>query len=191
MQLKIFVALGLSALVTLTACNDNSDKKSGSSTPSDSSNAGEKPAATNNSTVRANINVTIGGGDMNGSYSAECRDACCSWGIAGNNTFGNQYSETGKGDKELSSVQLVVANVKEGNTQSKNFTLTVGFGKLFEGKEFNIRTDGGKSEGSGTVDISYSGDKATVTIKGVSKEGSTIDLKMECNKVMNPNNIGQ
>jgi hypothetical protein len=129
---------------------------------------------------------------MAGTYSATCKDGCCSWGIAGENVFGNQYSETGKGAKDLSSVQLIVDNVK-GNITTKEFTLTVGFGELFgkDTKTFNIDTRQGRSKGSGTVDLQYSGDKATVTIKGVSGEGPSIDLKMECNKVMTTKNLGQ
>ena len=129
---------------------------------------------------------------MAGNYTATCKDGCCSWGIAGENVFGNQYSETGKGPKDLSSVQLIVDNVK-GNTSTKEFTLTVSFGELFgkDSKSFNIDTRKGKTKGSGTLDLQYSGDKATVSIKGVSDEGPSIDLKMECNKVMTTQNIGQ
>jgi hypothetical protein len=129
---------------------------------------------------------------MAGSYTATCKNSCCSWGIAGENVFGNQYSETGKGPKELSSVQLIVDNVK-GNVTTKEFTLTVSFGELFgkDSKSFNVDTRKGRTQGSGTLDLQYSGDKATVSIKGVTAEGPSIDLKMECNKVMTTKNLGQ
>lgn len=129
---------------------------------------------------------------MAGIYSAICKDACCSWGIAGNNVFGNQFSETGKGPKELSSVQLIVDDVT-GNKSTNEFTLTVGFGELFgkDSKSFNIDTRNGHKKGSGTLDLQYSGDKATVSIKGVSAEGPSIDLKMECNKITTMKNLGQ
>jgi len=180
---------GFIALVLLISCNNNG-KSSGPA--SDSATETKTATAPDGSDVRSTINVTITGGDLNGNYTADCKEGCCSWGIAGDKVFGNQYSETGKGPKELSSVQLIVDEVT-GNKSTKEFTLTVGFGELLgkDSKSFNIDTRNGKNKGSGDLDLQYSGDKAVVTIKGVSAEGPSIDLKMECNKVMNPNNLGQ
>ena len=181
------------ALLLSTSCNNNTDRNSKTAgSPDSASTSNTQPSSSSTASEKASINVTITGGDMAGTYSATCKDGCCSWGIAGENVFGNQYSETGKGAKDLSSVQLIVDNVK-GNTTTKEFTLTVGFGELFgkDTKTFNIDTRQGRSKGSGTLDLQYSGDKATVTIKGVSGEGPSIDLKMECNKVMTTKNLGQ
>src|SRR5262247_3370376 len=150
------------ALLLATSCN-NTDKNSKTASSSDTTSATNDQSSTANTTSeKANINVTITGGDMAGSYSATCKDGCCSWGIAGENVFGNQYSETGKGAKELSSVQLIVDNVK-GNVSTKEFTLTVSFGELFgkDSKSFNIDTRKGRTQGSGALDLQYSGDKAT------------------------------
>jgi hypothetical protein len=190
---KDLLCVAAIALLMATSCNNNTDGNSKTASSSDSaSTTNTQPSSTSTASEKASINVTITGGDMAGTYSATCKDGCCSWGIAGENVFGNQYSETGKGAKDLSSVQLIVDNVK-GNTTTKEFTLTVGFGELFgkDTKTFNIDTRQGRSKGSGTVDLQYSGDKATVTIKGVSGEGPSIDLKMECNKVMTTKNLGQ
>lgn len=190
MRNKNSLLIALATFFFLAACNDNGNNTDASQ-PTDS--AGAKASSTETaSDVRSTIHVTITGGDMNGSYEAVCKEGCCSWGIAGNNVFGNQYSETDKGPKELSSVQLIVDDVT-GDKSTKEFTLTVGFGELFgkDSKSFNIDTRSGKNKGSGTLDLKYSGDKATVTIKGVSAEGPSIDLTMECNKVMNQNNLGQ
>jgi hypothetical protein len=106
--------------------------------------------------------------------------------------FGNQYSETGKAPKELSSVQLIVDDVT-GNKSTKEFLVTVSFGELFgkDSKSFNIDTRKGNQKGSGTLDLQYGGEKAVVSIKGVSAEGPSIDLKMECSKVLTMQNIGQ
>ena len=181
-------------MLTLAACNENSNKGSNDADSTGSTETqSDDTKANTNATVRANIKVTITGGDMNGTYTAECKDACCSWGIAGNNVFGNQYSEAGKGANELSSVQLVVDDVTAGSKSTKEFMLTVSFGELFgeNSKSFNINTTKGNQKGSGTVDLKYEGEKATVVIKGTSIEGPAIDLTIECNKVLTAQNIGQ
>lgn len=190
MRNKRPLLFGFTAIILLASCNNSGTTTS--STKTNDSTGTTKAAASNESSAKSTINVTITGGDMNGTYNAVCKEGCCSWGIAGDKVFGNQYSETGKGPKELSSVQLIVDDVT-GNKSTKEFTLTVSFGELFgkDSKSFNIDTRKGKNSGSGTLDLQYSGDKATVTIKGTSAEGPAIDLKMECNKVMTPNNIGQ
>ena len=191
MRNKKSLLIGFAAIVLLASCN-NSGKTTDASETTDSNSTKTTMSSSNESAAKSTIDVTITGGDMNGSYNAVCKEGCCSWGIAGDKVFGNQYSETGKGPKELSSVQLIVDDVTA-NKSTKEFTLTVSFGELFgkDSKSFNIDTRKGNSKGSGTLDLQYSGDKATVTIKGTSAEGPAIDLKMECNKVMNPNNLGQ
>jgi hypothetical protein len=190
------IVFSFATLFLLSACNNDKAGADTASKPADSS--ATTPATTANASTadkaeRASINLALSGGDMAGSYSAICRDACCSWGIAGDNVFGNQYSETGKGPKELSSVQLIVDDVKQGNKSTNEFTLTVSFGELFgkDSKSFNIDTRKGKKEGSGKLDLQYEGEKAVVTIKGTSKEGPAIDLKMECRKVTTAANLGQ
>jgi hypothetical protein len=184
------LALAAAATIFFAACG-GADTKSAD----DTSTTSESAASSSNTDKpeKATINVTITGGGLAGSYSAVCKDGCCSWGIAGENVFGNQYSETGKGPKELSSVQLIVDDVKQGSKTTKEFMMTVSFGELFskDGTSYNINTRKGASEGSGTLDVQYSGNKATVTIKGVSKEGPSIDLKLECNNVMSSTNLGQ
>lgn len=191
MRNKKSLLIGFTAIILLASCNNSNGKTSDGSKASDSADT-KTTSSQSGSEARSNINVTISGGDMNGTYTAVCKEGCCSWGIAGDNVFGNQYSETGKGPKELSSVQLIVDDVK-GNKFTKEFTLTVGFGELFgkDSKSFNINTRDGKKQGSGTLDLQYSGDKATVTVKGVSAEGPAIDLTMQCNKVMTQSNMAQ
>lgn len=182
--------LAFTGVVLLASCGSNNTDNSKAAL-SDSTKTETSTQAPASSSSNTSITVALTGGSMDGTYTAGC-DGCCSYGIAGDHTFGTQYSETGKADKELSSVQLIVKNVNTGHTSTKSFTLTVGFGDLISsnGKSFNIMTDG-KSKGSGTVDIDYSGNKATVVIKGTSAEGAAIDLKMECGKITTMDNIGK
>jgi hypothetical protein len=187
------LTVAFASSILLVSCGGNAEKNSNDKSLTDSAKSTAASGGATGAPARATIDVTITGGDMKGSYSAACSNGCCSWGIAGKNVFGNQYSETGKGPKELSSVQLIVDDVKEGSKSTKEFTLTVSFGELFSknGRSFNINTRNGNKKGSGTLDLHYAGNQAEVTIKGVSEEGPSIDLKMKCNNVMSPDNMAQ
>ena len=136
------------SFIFLVACNSNDKTTTDTSKDSVTTETSDTRSTTTGD-VRANIQVTLTGGDMAGTYTPDCRDACCSWGIAGEKVFGNQYSETGKGEKELSSVQLVIDDVTTGNSKTTNeFMVTVSFGELFaeNAKSFNINTTKGRNE---------------------------------------------
>ena len=182
--------LAFTILVLFASCGSNGTNNS-TAASTDTAKTATNTQSPASPATNTSITVTLTGGSMDGTYTAGC-DGCCSYGVAGDHTFGTQYSETGKADKELSSVQLIVKNVNTGHTSTKVFTLTVGFGNLMasDGKSFNISTDG-QSKGSGTVDIQYSDNKATVVIKGTSAEGAAIDLKLDCGKITTMDNIGK
>ena len=192
-MLKKQFGIALAAMVLLSACGNNGEDSNNSADTAQVNGSGDTKTKTGfEDKRRADIKLVVSGGDNAGTYNTVCRDACCSFAIAGEKTFGNQYSETGKGANELSSVQLVVENVTSGSTKTTNeFLVTVSFGELFgeNSKTYTINTQKGKGEGSGTVTVQYANDKAHVTLKGKTKEGVELDLDMECHKVINPNNL--
>ena len=172
----IFVSCGNDqSTAKSTSADTATEKKAETTAASTTANSGEK---------KADFKVTITGGDMAGTYEAVCNEDCCSYGIAGDKVFGNQFSVQGKGPKELSSIQLIVDDVT-GNKSTKEFTVTVSFGELLskDSKSFNINTRNGNTQGSGTLDLQYSGEKAVVKINGTSKEGPKLDIQMECHKI--------
>jgi hypothetical protein len=57
-----------------------------------SSGNGENKGSTRQ---KARLSVTLTGGEMAGAYSAACKEACNTWGIAGEHVYGNRYSENG------------------------------------------------------------------------------------------------
>jgi len=188
---KQFLFFCTSAIL-IVACGEN--KKSAETTAANDSNATpktENPPASSEP-VRSTIKVAIKDGPMAGTYVAECRQGCTSYGIAGEKVLGNQYSEVNKGPKELSSVQLIVDDIN-GDKETKEFTLTVSLGDWVnnKGTNFNINTRKGKNEGSGTADIKYGGEKAKVKITGKSKEGPELEVEIDANKLITASNLGQ
>ena len=192
-MLKKQLFLFCTSTLLFIACGDNK-KAAETTTTNDSSETAktDNTEQSSNEPVRSNIKVTVKDGPMAGTYEAQCREGCTSYGIAGEKVLGNQYSETDKGPKELSSVQLIVDDVT-GDKQTKEFTLTVSLGDWLnkKGTDFNINTRKGKNEGSGTADIKYAGEKANVKITGKSKEGPELEVEIDAIKLVTPNNLGQ
>ena len=188
---KKYLFLFLAPALLLLACGSN--KNEATAETKDSASAPSEQSSNVNKAALSNIKVTIKNGEMAGTYEAVCKEGCTSYGIAGEKILGNQYSETGKGPKELSSVQLVVNDVT-GDKKTNNFTLTVGFGDLMSTKytSYNINTNNGTTnDGSGTADIKYSSDKAVVHVTGNTKDGVGLDVLIDANKVVTMGNISQ
>lgn len=188
-MIRKHVFLFAASTVLLGACGENKNS-SANSNPDSSTNAKPVQPASNNNAVASTIKVTIKNGPLAGTYDAVCKETCTSYGIAGDKVFGNQYSETGKGPKELSSVQLLVNDVI-GNKQTKDFSLTVGFGDLLSAKatSYTINNLNGFHEGSGTLDVKYGGDKANVMVDGTTKDGIGVEVNIDAEKVMTASSV--
>jgi hypothetical protein len=142
-------------------------------TPADGDGDGDGDGA-------ASVEVTVAGGEFEGTYSGSVPDGGCSRGATGANTFGLQYSTDQ--DVELSSLQLVVNDAEAaagGGTD--DFMATFTFGDLLTGTSVDI--DPPESNGTGTVTLDDRGDTATITIDGETSDGAQIDASVECHSV--------
>src|SRR5688500_17228068 len=118
----------LFVMATLAACGDNKSADTTSTTETTTQQeAAPETKSQSDKAPTAAVHVVVTGGPHAGTYDAVCKTACCSYEIAGEKIFGNQYSETGKNANELSSVQLVVEDVA-GNKTTNEFLMTVSFG---------------------------------------------------------------
>ncbi|WP_040397433.1 hypothetical protein [Cesiribacter andamanensis] len=193
MKNQLLPIFGLALCLAACGSDSGSEQATGES-PAAAPVQANAPAAggeTSNQ-LRATIRLVLEGGEMAGTYEARCMDAGCSHGLAGENQFGLQYSEEGKGANELSSVQMIVPNV-QGDTKAKEFMVTMSFGELFKGKSYTINTmSAGRGEkGSGTVEVTFQGKKATVKITGQTQQGEKVDLTVECMRIITPENMAQ
>lgn len=168
----------LAATLFLFACNNSSNNYANDTTNSDSS-ASSADENTSGQTASV-IKVTLTGGDNEGIYKVTSAEPTCSMGLTGKNSFGNQYSEDGKKDNELSSVQMIIDDVEAAKKGTDKFKITISFGKLFQGKSYEIK----ENSGSGTATFSESGDIKTVTVEGKTKDGVGISATITCNSVI-------
>jgi hypothetical protein len=140
------------------------------------------------------IHLVVGGGPHAGTYDAKSNDLTCTYGFAGEGSWGNQYSVTGKKANEFSSLQLIVPDTKDAADGTDKFLITVGFGELMQPSwsEHTINTgaslgggsDNVKKEGSGTVTVEDKGKTGKVTFKGKTKDNVTLDGTIDCHQVM-------
>jgi len=174
-------------------CNGSSDHKTTDNTfASKPATTSEAETATSG-TAGAEIFVTLTGGANAGTYHVISKDPTCSEGLTGDNSFGNQYSENGKADNELSSLQLIIDDKTAAEKGTDKFSISVGFGKLISGKTYNISTRTGdpgfKPSGSGKATLTKNGNAKTVVIEGKTPDGVGISAKIVCNQVMTANGI--
>lgn len=129
------------------------------------------------------IVMTITGGADAGDYEIVAPDAGCSFGLASEGAWGNQYSQTGLGDGGFSSLQLVVNDAEAAASGTENFFMTVEIGELFAGTSYTV--DPGEGDGTGTVTVDdRGGDDATVTIDAETADGVHIEATIECFQVI-------
>jgi hypothetical protein len=139
------------------------------------------------------IDLTITGGPLAGTYHTTSDEITCSYGLIGEDAWGNQYSIETEDPTTFSSLQLIVPNTAEAAIGTNEFLTTVSFGSLVvETLDFdtsytiNTGTDSGTDggEGQGTVIIEDHGDSAVVTINGTTEEGIGIEAVIQCHQVM-------
>jgi hypothetical protein len=139
------------------------------------------------------ISVTLTGGDNAGIYHVISNETTCSEGLTGENSFGNQYSEEGKPDNDLSSLQLIIDDKEAAKKGTDKFSISVGFGKLTGGKTYSISTrdnnSGFPKKGSGKATFTESNGNKTVVVEGKTEDGVGISATITCNKIMTANGI--
>lgn len=131
--------------------------------------------------VKTRIVLDVTGGAHAGHYEVSSTKTTCSYGLAGDGSWGNQYSETGKADNMLSSVQLIVPDAKGAANGTHDFRVTVGFGALLQGKDFTVNPP---NEGSGTVTVKDQGTHGTVEIDGRTPDGVAVKGTITCDDVL-------
>ncbi|GLU50571.1 hypothetical protein [Dyadobacter frigoris] len=135
------------------------------------------------------ISGTLTGGTNAGAFSATSVDPTCSMGLTGPKSFGNQYSVSGKADKEFSSLQLLVDDYEAAKKGTDKFYIKVAFGKRLMGKSYEVNNSdnsiAGKKQGSGgKLTVKESGSSKTVTITGKTADGVVINATIVCNAVV-------
>lgn len=179
---RTFMA-ALALLAFTAACSKES-------ATADSTGAAASPAATSESTgaSKGKIHLEVTGGANAGTYDVEMKDAGCSYGLAGENAWGNQYSIDTTDPKQFSSLQLVVPDTKAAASGTSTFQMTVQFGPLFgsggNSYDVNTRPESSSKGGSGTVTVQDQGKTGKVTFDAKTKDGVGLKGTIDCQDVV-------
>lgn len=183
------VAVALS-LLTFVACSSK-DGAAADSTSHDSTSTASGSIATNDASSGApkgRIHLEVSGGDNAGTYDVVMKDGGCSYGLADEDTWGNQYSIDTKDPKQLSSLQLVVPAAKAAGSGTSQFQLSASFGPLFGSGghtyDVNTRPHQGTQTGSGTVTVKDQGSTGKVTFDAKTANGVGLKGTIDCQSVM-------
>lgn len=168
------------ATALLAACGATTTTKTNNDTATNTSETAAS-AQVPPSNKGSDITVTLTGGPNAGTYKATSAESTCSMGLAGDKAFGNQYSEKDKGEKELSSVQLIGNDYEEATKGTANFNVMVGFGKLLGGTTYSL--DPTKKDGTGKLTITESGSGKVATVEGTTKEGVGMKVVLTCKTI--------
>jgi hypothetical protein len=177
-------AAALAVLALTAACSG----KEGAT--ADSTGAATSTAATDASTgaSKGKIHLEVTGGANAGTYDVEMKDAGCSYGLAGEHAWGNQYSIDTTDPKQFSSLQLVVPDSKAAASGTSTFQMTVQFGPLFgsggNSYDVNTRPESSNKGGSGTVTVQDQGTTGKVTFDAKTKDGVGLKGTIDCQDVV-------
>lgn len=133
------------------------------------------------------VHLEVTGGPHAGTYDAKMTSGGCSYGLAGEGSWGNQYSIDATDPKAFSSLQLIVPDTKAAASGTQAFKLTAAFGPLFgEGStsyDIDTRPDAREKGGSGTVTVDDRGTSGRVTFDGKTASGIGLKGSIDCRTV--------
>jgi hypothetical protein len=174
-------AILLVLAATLAACGTTGVDTSSDPTPTHSPTPAASAASSTSADAVGSIHAEIRGGPLVGMYDAESDTPLCTSGLAGDGSFGVQYSlDRAEG---LSHLELLIPVAALASTGTDEFTASIGFGPLVGGTTFELDPVAGG--GTGTVQLDYDGgNSATVSLQGETGDGIGINVEIECRQVV-------
>ena len=180
-------ALAALMVASLTVACSKRDAASGDSASADANGGTVDVSSALSDAPKGKVHLEVTGGPHAGTYDAEMKDGGCSYGLAGEGAWGNQYSIDTKDAKQFSSLQLIVPNTKAAAGGSSTFQLTAGFGPLFGdgAATYDVNTtSNGRKQGSGKVTVDDKGNTGKVSFDAKTGDGVGLKGTIDCSSVM-------
>jgi hypothetical protein len=150
--------------------------------------AGAQASAAPEGASKGKIHLEVTGGPNAGVYDVDMKDSGCSYGLAGEGAWGNQYSIETNDPKQFSSLQMIVPNTKAAAGGTSEFQMTAQFGPLFgsggASYDVNTRPDASTKRGSGKVTVQDQGSTGHVDFDAKTDEGVGLKGSIDCQSVI-------
>ncbi|HEX2778409.1 MAG TPA: hypothetical protein VHM30_02850 [Gemmatimonadaceae bacterium] len=171
------------ALLTIACSKGDSGA---SSTDTAAATAGDASASSETGASTGSVHLEVGSGPHAGTYDAPMTSGGCSYGLAGEKSWGNQYSIDSKDPKQFSSLQLIVPDTKAAAGGTSTFELIAAFGPLFGdgATRYDVNTTNGSKKGSGKVTVEDRGTSGKVTFDVKTADGVPLKGTIDCTTVM-------
>ena len=177
-------ALATLVIASLAVGCAKKDADSGAEAKADASGSTVDVTDALNTAVKGKVHLEVTGGKNAGTYDAEMKDGGCSYGLAGEGSWGNQFSIDTKDAKQFSSLQLIVPNAKAAAGGTSKFQLTAGFGPIFGDGATSYDVNTSDRKGSGKVTVDDKGSTGTVTFDAKTADGVGLKGTIDCATVM-------
>lgn len=168
------------------ACSKSDSSASGSDTAT-AAEGDVSAATTETGPSTGSVHLEVGSGPHAGTYDAEMTNGSgCSYGLAGEKSWGNQYSIDSKDPKQFSSLQLIVPDTKGAAGGTSTFLLTAAFGPIFGdgATRYDVDTMKGEKKGSGRVTVDDRGNAGRVTFDVKTADGIPLKGSIDCRTVI-------
>jgi len=134
--------------------------------------------------VKGKVHLEVTGGKHAGTYDTQMKEGGCSYGLAGDGSWGNQFSIDTKDPNQFSSLQLIVPNAKAASGGTSKFQLTAGFGPIFGEGATSYDVNPSEKKGSGKLTVDDKGSSGKVTFDAKTADGVGLKGTIECDVVI-------
>jgi hypothetical protein len=180
----IFAALTVFTFVAACSSREGATADSAGAAATSTAAASDAPSGED----KGKIHLEVSGGANAGTYDVDMKESGCSYGLAGETAWGNQYSIDTNDPKQFSSLQLVVPDTRAAANGTSEFQMTVQFGPLFgsggASYDVNTRPTASKKGGSGTVTVQDQGSTGKVTFDAKTTDGVGLKGTIDCRSVV-------
>ncbi|HUF31211.1 MAG TPA: hypothetical protein VMM77_11225 [Gemmatimonadaceae bacterium] len=176
------IALSMFALFTLVACStgDDADPAADSVVAGPDSSSVEAFASMDAPTA---MMVTLTGGPNAGTYTAASGSQTCSVGANGVDVWSSQFVDD-TATSGLGSMQVMIPGEERARQGTGTFYFAMVLGNFMQGTDYVIETrPQTQNAGSGTARVVDTGESATITVEGVTRDSVQVRAEIRCRDV--------
>ncbi len=176
------ISLSMFAVLSLVACSSGEDAEpaADSVVAGPDSSSVEAFAAMDAPTA---MMVTLTGGPNAGTYTASSGSQTCSVGANGEDVWSSQFVDD-TASSGLGSMQVMIPGEERARQGTQTFYFAIVLGNFMQGTDYVIETrPQTQNAGGGTARVVDTGESATITVDGATRDSVQIHAEIRCRDV--------